>query len=535
MAASLRGERWHLVNLGRCWDRCDQQRVVGRTGVVELLRTPQTCCTHELLWSLAWARAFLAHSLPYFAPVDYQIAFLGRVGVLDVRSTLRPHFFQQRAGDAHDPEAKPTCDPRANALAFTNERRLAKELAATWLWRRAGPLRAAHDPSDYCRTFGPATHAQGDDPAADALLAALDAAGVHGVVVWGLLPPERHTHAFVHESVHATFARAFARSARARHLCWVPSRGVRLDTLPPSLVFASPKHAVWSVDPGMRRLAFHGKHRYVFHELPPRDDFPPTHRVLWVVRGDDGNRPALEAETFALRERYGCDTLHCAFVHPERVYVSPWGFRARSDDGGTRMAPNATRAAELATATDATATRVVNFVGTVWHLNALEFCDLVRGCQGEGVLVRRFGVNALPADLPCAPEDRPGRVSAAEQELLEARSLFVAAFQGAQHVHGGYVADRVLTAVSRGHPVLTNHPLVAHELGVTFAQPSAMCRAALDAPREALVVDSARVARLSYEAHFVRTPADAVRVARGGGGEGCPKKRGGDDDATLRA
>jgi hypothetical protein len=71
-AASVVDRDWDLVNLGRCWDWCTEQREVGNISRTRqtLVRPMWTGCTHTYVISRAGAEKMLTFSMPHVVSVD---------------------------------------------------------------------------------------------------------------------------------------------------------------------------------------------------------------------------------------------------------------------------------------------------------------------------------------------------------------------------------------------------------------------------------------------------------------------------------
>lgn len=496
VVATLAGsdEEWDLINLGRCWDFCDQQQVVlPLSDSQDLVRSPAAGCTHAYAVSRAGAHKLLTWSLPYVTPVDYLFQLLGRADIIRSLSVTRPSFSQQRVPGAHDPTQLNECDPQAGELREmikgdmrSGDARVIGSLNTSWLH---GWLAAQYMPSPanlpkpstpkaesckalekYCLLVG-GRPGNFEDPDEAALVGLFDDLKLDTFAIWGLQPFEMHTHRFIHGALNESLVRAFASASRQRRVCWFPSE-VSLcqgeaKKLTNSLVFASPKHAVFTRDPLLANLPVDESNYYVFHEINPPQfaELKQQKRVVqWVVRGPDGNSPALDAEHYALQQSVDCDGITC---FSNNVYHAPWGTRVRpvhrSDDDQT------------------TASDVVHFVGTVWHLNQKAFCELVAGCNAAGVRVVRHGLNGVP-DGTCSGtsatfEDDTRFITETEKRQLQEEGKFVPCFQGEGHFHGNksYVSDRTIEAVALAQRAITNNKFSAQILNIPFAAAREMC------------------------------------------------------------
>jgi hypothetical protein len=134
-AANEADPSWELINLGRCYDYCEADVVVGAVrfargeALGKLVRSLSPLCTHSYLVSLAGARKLLSVTLPHTTAVDSLMALLGRIGLMRVYS-VTPRLFTQDRGEAggthrgvklavaaHLKEDLPECDPDLAKIA----------------------------------------------------------------------------------------------------------------------------------------------------------------------------------------------------------------------------------------------------------------------------------------------------------------------------------------------------------------------------------------------------------------------------------
>ena len=109
----------------------------------------------------------------------------------------------------------------------------------------------------------------------------MQASNLNGVVIWALTPEVHHSHAFMHMAIHRAVLSALRYSPKRMHVCYVPETSSidlgrqlyndpAMGRLAKSLVFASPKHMTWSIDPGLIMLPLESSSRYIFHGETPR-------------------------------------------------------------------------------------------------------------------------------------------------------------------------------------------------------------------------------------------------------------------------
>ena len=488
---------------------------------IKIVRSASPSCTHAYLVSARGAEQLLRWSIPYLMPVDYLIALLGRTCKLNLYSTTPPLFTQQLGGKQHDTNPKPECDPEEYAVLRLGSVRSA-DYNALQAIRSAknflgGALHRWHNPQElprcsearwdmakHCAMYGGGPQPPTPTAAEGRLLALMDRHSLRGAVIWEARVDDDLflTHDYIHDAIHTALRAAFEASPTRRHLCWLPTPADCMHDPPPSwplrasLWMASPKHMVYTPDPALNTLPIYHTSRYIFHELvPPRFQalLCDGAAVRWVVRGNDGNQPPLEAEHFELRRRTACSKLTCRFPG---TLVAPWGTSLSAATARRRDA--AVRRAAIAESHP----RRVNFVGTLWGCNEAEFCAFAAGCHSAGIAVHRYGFVGTPSTITgvgrsgesgkegkapgleeCAKHftDHGGkRIDEEAVAKLYAESLFMPALQGRCHLIAPdiYVADRQLdAAASNGLPVVTNNPLVAAEFNLTYAAARDMCTA----------------------------------------------------------
>lgn len=475
MEMERQGIAWDVINLMPTWKFCNtatERRRIDEDFVV--YKTNSSMSTSLYIVKLEAADLLLRYSVPYTMPVDYLLNFLFRMGLIQQFSLETRLGWQDRITfrkDAHDAGEEKECDPDEERLLLehrgthTKDERLLKSIEESKFFTGSSlPIRRLC--YSMCRQDilqrGERNSAKAANEKISTLLSML---GKRRVVVWGLdNMRERHTHAFLHESF-ATFFSSYVST------CYVSSKAreeeCREDLFEQALIIASPKHMVWTQDPSLRRLPYRRSSFYLFHETVPRH-FPGEAKNIarWIVRGNDGNRPVYDAEHYVLRRRYRCqrNLFQCKYVSTKGhlTFVSPWSV---SSESAPFVRRNLT---------------VVNFVGTVWEMNAREFCQVVNGCAKEGVEVHRYGMNPLPPYLTCSDKirDHTQKVSNEASDRLQLGGRFVLALQGGDHIdpENTYLSDRLLRYSILGAAIATNNPKASRWLGLRVLSPSEMCR-----------------------------------------------------------
>ena len=497
---------WELVNLGRCWDFCENQKVIHQFSPTQsVVKSLSPSCTHAYIVSRTGAKKLLQWSLPFTMPVDYLLDMLGRTKILSMYSISNPAFFQAKSDDANDKGNLLECDPDEKAImkkhpikSIANDDQLIlRTINASWVsnWVRDSLAANDYDESitfpgppvsdettcnplaEFCEWIAGANH---EGPEEAEFLRLMDTHGLDTFMVWGLQLNEVHTHRYIHAALKEAAQRAFTTSLRPRRVCWVPSSTILCDVrgdgepLVNALVVATPKHMAYTADPALKHLPVSSKNKYIFHELAPPQfhDLQKLGNVVqWVVRGPDGSSPVLEAEHYTLKQTVPCRGADYKCIYGN-TYVAPWGTRYRPDPNDA-IPPPGTKA-------DPT---TIHFIGTIWWLNKDAWCDFVAGCNAVGVKVVRSGLARLPKkgwrcdgrdvewdeDWRAVPDD--------ERQQLMWNSAFVPAFQGANHINGNasYIPDRIIDAVALGMKVVTNNKYAADIFGVPYTTPYDMC------------------------------------------------------------
>ena len=482
--------KWELINLGRCFDFCESQKFITKLSPTQNIVTSLSSgCTHAYMISREGAKKLLQWSLPYTMPVDYLMDMLSRSEILRMYSITAPVFHQVKTDDAHDHDAVVECDPaekwllkKYKTIAEDDKNVLAK-ISASWVsqWVRdtleaqdgvsggvKNVVKDAHcvELDQFCEWIS-GSNVEGPEEAQ--FNKHLDDLGFQTVVIWGLTINEGHTHRYIHGALKDAAVRAFRTSMTPRRICWVPSSTILCheDPVQNSLVFATPKHMTYTMDPPLKHCPVSSTNRYIFHELiPPQFYDIRTNVVQWVVRGPDGSSPVLEAEHYALRKSVPCPDVACFY---NTTYVAPWATRYRPDPDA--KPPPGTRRRSS----------VVHFIGTIWWLNVQEFCSFVSGCNAVGVKVVRHGVSQVPPGacegINATWDDDWRSVPDDERTRFMWESAFVPTFQGAAHLNGNesYISDRTIDAIALGMKVVTNNKFAADLFNVPYADPYDMC------------------------------------------------------------
>lgn len=90
--------------------------------------------------------------------------------------------------------------------------------------------------------------------------------------------------------------------------------------------------------------------------------------------------------------------------------------------------------------------KVINWVGTVWHVNSAELASFQHACRENQIDFRHVGAGST------------GAVSIEENIRLVQESYMAPAISGNMHVTEGYVPCRVFKNISYGQMVATNNP-----------------------------------------------------------------------------
>lgn len=204
---------------------------------------------------------------------NYDLVLLGRV----TQSTMQEKMSVETRRLSEASTAKAAEEGRQNHLASLCDS--GKERFCRGATKRL----FAEEVHRFCEILGgrgESKYKEADD-ASKKFVDALNAAGLEGVIVWGLRPDTGHTHKHIHAGIYRSAQEALAFSPTPKHLCYVPENPV-LDLgrylyqnktttkLAKSLVFASPKHMTWSDDPGFVMLPVEDTSRYIFHGEVPR-------------------------------------------------------------------------------------------------------------------------------------------------------------------------------------------------------------------------------------------------------------------------
>ena len=351
------------------------------------------------------------------------------------------------------------------------------------------------------------------------------------------------------------------------HVCYVPETSSidlgrqlyndpAMGRLAKSLVFASPKHMTWSIDPGLVMLPLESSSRYIFHGETPRpqevlkrngyaveweawgpgtSSLPPSNRSplmthIWVRI--DGNTPVL-ASDYDFRERdlnitHGChvdfDT-KTARCHNRQLLIQPWAAYSTPEE----IQANKQKVRDRTIKAPQTE---MHFQGTIWSCNAENLLSFVSGCYKQGITVTQYSKHQR-GDLPYPFDVTENLVQLPNflmkeskqslEELFEEKgSQYGPAFQGKCHFEQhdeslSYVADRILNLVAIGvHPMTNN--LAAFELlvrspAIVYDKAAyGLCKKSLDhtASKQSLLElmdvvarGHTYVSRLSTMLHFV--------------------------------
>lgn len=108
---------WDIINLGRCWDLCNNDhykyKLTKKHQLVSSL-TPE--CTHSYAISLQGAIKLFHYTNSYFIPLDFLIPLLHRTNKLQVYSITPRLFTQERNNNSHDTKYLPECDPKPDQV-----------------------------------------------------------------------------------------------------------------------------------------------------------------------------------------------------------------------------------------------------------------------------------------------------------------------------------------------------------------------------------------------------------------------------------
>ena len=112
---------WHFIQLGRCWDFCESQRIIYTYKKTKFIQSDSPCCSHAYIVSRAGANILLHYSLPHLTSIDLLITLLSRKNILNLYSISPLICNQTRNKNSHDETKLLECDP--------NEKTLKKNLA----------------------------------------------------------------------------------------------------------------------------------------------------------------------------------------------------------------------------------------------------------------------------------------------------------------------------------------------------------------------------------------------------------------------
>lgn len=456
---------WEWVNLGRCWDMCDNDVIVANHSSFSRVWSLNPLCTSAYVISRRGAAKMLRYTLPYVVPIDVLNAALVRSHILNGFSITPPIFLQDRiVMKSHDNTENTECDTDSTTKKMLSNPRYG------YGWNSVGDARILNiiKKSPIAQWFAPSPQRTGGrktcriEPYCTKpsetieftdIQARFHAArrelGIERVILYGITSEDDHSHKHIHEDIHRTVLNLGVES------CWVPALqtcSYSAESLSHALIIASPKHMWWTRDPFVERLPLVQTSYYVFHELVPARFRNAKNVAQWVVRGNDGNMSPLDGEHYALRQTFQCkSTLVCKF-YKSRVMVAPWA--VRYENSYPMFDQNVM-------------SRQLHFVGTIWRVNRAEICKIAQVCSSEGIKLHVYGKQAVDLNCDIAVRSESRYVSNKERNKLLEQSPFTLAIQGAEHLNGdmSYVSDRLMTAIVTHQRVMTNNPS-ARLLGV---------------------------------------------------------------------
>jgi len=469
---------WDIINLGRCWDFCNNEIVDYLFDNFKLISSSSSGCTHAYLVSRSGARKMLYYTIPYIISVDYLIALLSRNIRLQMYSVSPRMFDQRKSVFAHDLSNLPECDPdeEKNYDLIRKRYSLADSRLVETIYQKHDDhvLRILEDgvsynwynslrrwsnfvrkaPCDYEKYCEFVSGTERPSDTEREFNKKLDLFKLRGVIIWGFTEDDGHTHKHIHLAMYNQVKQAFSTSQTTRYVCHIPTRITRMCTMSinffkRSLFIASPKHSYWSFDSTFKNLPVFHKSYYIFHELSPVHFRHIKNKVNWVVRGPDGNVPNMEAEHFVLKKYRYCHKLICFFKRENGyIYVSPWA---------TKYTHRMMKMTDVQPRNN-----TVNFVGTIWDVNFKTICEFCKKCPH--ISFHRYGKKH---NFKCDTDnwiEHTEYVSDITKDILHAQSEVLITLQGDEHIEGNnsYISDRVLDALTKRQSLITNNPAIEH-------------------------------------------------------------------------
>lgn len=255
-------------------------------------------------------------------------------------------------------------------------------------------------------------------------------------VVWGYKNPGRyHTHGHIHDGIYRALLRT------GKDVIWADdTEQVNLDQ--PNTFFIT-NHDVADQLP-LREDCFYLVHGLIDHEVKRRFEhlknrlswnvYINTHKTI-IERAEPG-RVVMLAEDMP-------------FFPSERHLTMRWATdRTKDEIQHNKVGARALNADS----------RVINYVGTYWHVNEREISEFSRACQENGVELRHLGGGQVNSHHSYLGHSKV--VSPDDNVALVRESYFAPAILGSHHLTEGYAPCRIFKNISFGQFGVTNSAAV---------------------------------------------------------------------------
>ena len=268
---------WDFLQLGRCWDFCQNQTVINSH--MGLVQSESPSCSHAYIITKRGAHTLLKYSLPHITSVDLLFGLLFRQKILRLYSLTPPFFTQDRSGNAnsmHDPLPLKECDWNENywrAKLENHDSVVRKSIENHWMQyyiaKKYEPppiiqMNESCGEYKFCYTVSGSRHTS----IGRYLLHRMDEIGIKKFIMWDLIQNKdlRHIQLFVLE----VFKWIFEHSRSPRKICWPKylSSFCSWDSQN-TLFFIISQELLWSGDQAIQRLKFHETNRHIFYGTPP--------------------------------------------------------------------------------------------------------------------------------------------------------------------------------------------------------------------------------------------------------------------------
>lgn len=270
---------WDFLQLGRCWDFCESERIVFKTATFKLVQSDSSCCSHAYIITRKAAKTLLYYSLPYLTSVDLLFTLLSRQNILKLYSLSPILCFQNRSASAHDRTRILECDPNEKNLKKTLRNRdeyAVSLLKKSWIHEFMSPFTQPFVNSN-CRKM--CTYVSGNRTSNLGLQILNDMKHLKGFVIWDSTSHPDYQR--ILSSIFKVFHYVFEHSSQKMHLCWLKKTNCAFKR---SLVLASPRESLWSKDKTFHNLHFDTSNRYLFYgSIPTR--FRKNNSVQFDIKG----------------------------------------------------------------------------------------------------------------------------------------------------------------------------------------------------------------------------------------------------------